>query len=572
MPSSSAARDRSAAGSSGRWPSAATRPSGPTPRSPTPASPPRRRRPGGLGRLAPRPAARRRLLPGRVHLGRRLRARPGPGPRGQPRAAAEPRPGRGRVGARFVYFSTDYVFDGRGGPYAEDAPDQPPLGLRPSQARGRARPGRGAGRPPADRPDVLGLRPRAAGEELRLPAGQGPRGGQGAGLPVGPGLEPELRPRRRPGGRRAGRGGPFGPDPRRRPRGDGPGPVRPGARRGLRPRPVPDRRQDHRRARPGGPPAALRRPAHPPARRPPARRDEAAGRLPGRLSRPGWPRPKGSPSRSRPGTSSSDAMPLEAEAPLRSTIEMSRTASDRVRPRPPILRFAIRGAAVRVRSDHGGSVLSTHYREVRDDADDLRCGDGGRGGGRDGLGGLAGDHLATGQHRLAGPGLHRSPTSSRPSSPRTSRATRWWPGPWPCWRSTRRSRGASSWSPGSFRATLRKMKFEAFDRHLGMLLGGLEGAILGMVVTFFVVSLAPQTRDPIFASPSGKLVASVIDAVGPALPVGGRRCPGPVRRGGQAGRLDRREGAPAPARPPPMRPTAEAKRTSHANDGTVERR
>lgn len=70
----------------------------------------------------------------------------------------------------------------------------------------------------------------------------------------------------------------------------------------------------------------------------------------------------------------------------------------------------------------------------------------------------------------------------------------------------------------AFRAILKRMKFEAFDRHLGMLLGGMEGAFLGMVVTFFVVSLAPSTRDPIFSSPSGKLVGGLMNAVGPVLP------------------------------------------------------
>src|SRR4051812_13873556 len=62
------------------------------------------------------------------------------------------------------------------------------------------------------------------------------------------------------------------------------------------------------------------------------------------------------------------------------------------------------------------------------------------------------------------------------------------------------------------RPTLRRMKFEAFDRHLGMVLGGLEGALLGMVATLFVVSLAPKSRDPIFASPSGKVVGQVMAA------------------------------------------------------------
>jgi membrane protein required for colicin V production len=68
------------------------------------------------------------------------------------------------------------------------------------------------------------------------------------------------------------------------------------------------------------------------------------------------------------------------------------------------------------------------------------------------------------------------------------------------------------------RATLRKLRFEAFDRHLGMVLGGMEGALLGLVVTLFVVSLAPQTRDPIFASPTGKVVGQFMAAVGPVLP------------------------------------------------------
>ncbi len=72
------------------------------------------------------------------------------------------------------------------------------------------------------------------------------------------------------------------------------------------------------------------------------------------------------------------------------------------------------------------------------------------------------------------------------------------------------------------RATLSKMKFEAFDRHLGMLLGGLEGALVGLVVTLFVVSLAPQTRGPIFASPTGKAVGQLMSVIGPVLPAEAR--------------------------------------------------
>ena len=73
------------------------------------------------------------------------------------------------------------------------------------------------------------------------------------------------------------------------------------------------------------------------------------------------------------------------------------------------------------------------------------------------------------------------------------------------------------------RTTLEKMKFEAFDRHLGMLLGGMEGALLGLVATLFVVSLAPQTRGPIFASPTGKAVGQLMAVLGPVLPAEARQ-------------------------------------------------
>ncbi|WP_169973664.1 CvpA family protein [Tautonia rosea] len=70
----------------------------------------------------------------------------------------------------------------------------------------------------------------------------------------------------------------------------------------------------------------------------------------------------------------------------------------------------------------------------------------------------------------------------------------------------------------SIRATLRRLKFEAYDRHLGMLLGGIEGAILGIVATVFVVSLAPQSRTPILTSRAGQAVDHTLKLAQPALP------------------------------------------------------
>ena len=68
------------------------------------------------------------------------------------------------------------------------------------------------------------------------------------------------------------------------------------------------------------------------------------------------------------------------------------------------------------------------------------------------------------------------------------------------------------------RGTIHRLKFDAFDRHLGMILGGLEGAGVGILLTLLIVSVAPNTRGPIFASPSGRVVGSLMNSVGPVLP------------------------------------------------------
>ena len=61
------------------------------------------------------------------------------------------------------------------------------------------------------------------------------------------------------------------------------------------------------------------------------------------------------------------------------------------------------------------------------------------------------------------------------------------------------------------------LKFEAFDRHLGMMLGGLEGGVR-ILATLLIVSVSPNTRGPIFASPTGRVVGSVMNTLGPVLP------------------------------------------------------
>ena len=181
--------------------------------------PARRRRPRRRGRLAPRASGptSSSIPPGSPGSTAASATRPGPAaanleqPLNLARAAAE-------TGARFVYFSTDYVFDGRDGPYDEDAPPNP-LSVY-GQAKLEAELAL-AERSWASA--LLTVRtswvfgPERQGKNFAYQLVKTLAAGQAADLPVGPGLEPELRPRRRRG-RASGwsRQGRSGVCPRRR--------------------------------------------------------------------------------------------------------------------------------------------------------------------------------------------------------------------------------------------------------------------------------------------------------------------------------------------------------------------
>lgn len=74
----------------------------------------------------------------------------------------------------------------------------------------------------------------------------------------------------------------------------------------------------------------------------------------------------------------------------------------------------------------------------------------------------------------------------------------------------------------SVRTTLRRMKFEAYDRHLGMILGGVEAALVGVIATVMIVSVAPSTREPIRSSHAGHAVSRTLAFAQAALPAKAR--------------------------------------------------
>ncbi|HUG90555.1 MAG TPA: CvpA family protein [Planctomycetaceae bacterium] len=77
--------------------------------------------------------------------------------------------------------------------------------------------------------------------------------------------------------------------------------------------------------------------------------------------------------------------------------------------------------------------------------------------------------------------------------------------------------GVARW----LRAWIEKAKFVEFDRHLGAVFGLIKGAVIALVATFFVVTLAdraPGLRDAVFHSYSGQAAAIVMDHLHPVMP------------------------------------------------------
>ncbi len=65
---------------------------------------------------------------------------------------------------------------------------------------------------------------------------------------------------------------------------------------------------------------------------------------------------------------------------------------------------------------------------------------------------------------------------------------------------------------------IKTVKLSAFDHQMGLLLGLAKGALLCVVVTFFAVTLAPDYRNQIVGSRSGRLVAELIVRADQILP------------------------------------------------------
>lgn len=65
---------------------------------------------------------------------------------------------------------------------------------------------------------------------------------------------------------------------------------------------------------------------------------------------------------------------------------------------------------------------------------------------------------------------------------------------------------------------LDKIKFGEFNRHLGALFGFIKGAVICLVLTFFIVTVSDSAREMLRHSRSGRVAAIVMDRLHPIMP------------------------------------------------------
>lgn len=65
---------------------------------------------------------------------------------------------------------------------------------------------------------------------------------------------------------------------------------------------------------------------------------------------------------------------------------------------------------------------------------------------------------------------------------------------------------------------LDKIKFGEFNRHLGALFGFVKGAVICLVLTFFIVTISDSAREMLRHSRSGRVAAIVMDRLHPIMP------------------------------------------------------
>ena len=65
---------------------------------------------------------------------------------------------------------------------------------------------------------------------------------------------------------------------------------------------------------------------------------------------------------------------------------------------------------------------------------------------------------------------------------------------------------------------MEKARFTEYDKHMGAILGLVKGVALGLVLTFFSVTLSEQARNHVMGTRSGKYAALIMDRLHPVMP------------------------------------------------------